>query len=53
MLLTRLRWVIAAVALVAMLATTLLAGPALTTALADSNRPQTYLALGDSVAFWL
>jgi len=32
------RWLIAAVALLAMLATTMLAGPALHSALADSNR---------------
>src|SRR6266568_6557016 len=51
MLHTRMRWLIAAVALLAMLATTMLAGPALHSALADSNRPQEYLALGNSVAF--
>ena len=51
MLLTRMRWLIAAVALLAMLATSLLARPALHSALADSSRPQEYLALGDSVAF--
>jgi hypothetical protein len=51
MLHTRMRWLIAAVALLATLATTLLAGPALHSTLADSNRPQAYLALGDSVAF--
>lgn len=51
MLHTRMRWLIVAVALVAMLATTLLAGPALRSALADSNPPSPYLALGDSVAF--
>jgi GDSL-like lipase/acylhydrolase family protein len=51
MLLTRMRWLVAAVALLATLAATLLAGPALHSALADSNRPQAYLALGDSVAF--
>jgi len=45
------RLLIAAVALLAMLATTMLAGPALHSALADSNRPQEYLALGNSVAF--
>jgi hypothetical protein len=45
------RWLIAAVALLATLATTLLAGPALHSALADSNRPQEYLAIGNSVAF--
>lgn len=48
---TRMRWFIAAVALLVTLATALLAGPALHSALADSNRPQDYLALGDSVAF--
>ena len=47
----RMRWLIEAVALLAMLATTLLAGPALPSALAASNRPQDYLALGNSVAF--
>src|SRR6266436_10253338 len=46
-----LRWLTAAVALLARLATTLLAGPALPSALAASNRPQEYLALGNSVAF--
>ena len=51
MLHTRMRRLIAAVAFLAMLATTLLAGPALHSALADSNRPQEYLALGNSVAF--
>src|SRR6266568_3407072 len=51
MLHTRMRLLIAAVALLAMLATTLLAGPALHSALAASNRPQEYLALGNSVAF--
>ena len=51
MLHTRIRCLIAAVALLAALATALLAGPALHGALADSNRPQEYLALGDSVAF--
>jgi hypothetical protein len=51
MLHTRLRWLIAAVVLLAMLATTMLVGPGLHSALADSNRPQTYLAIGDSVAF--
>jgi len=45
------RRLIAAVALLATLATTLLAGPATSSALAASNRPQDYLALGDSVAF--
>src|SRR5258708_9150152 len=47
----RTRWLITAVALLATLATALLAGPALRSALADSNRPQEYLALGASVAF--
>ncbi len=51
MLHTRMRRLIAAVALLAMLATTLLAGPAVHSALAASNRPQAYLALGNSVAF--
>jgi len=52
MLHTRIRWLIAAVALLATLATTLLAtGPSLSGALAASNRPQDYLALGNSVAF--
>ena len=51
MLHTRMRWLIAAVALLATLATTLLAGPALHSTLAASNRPQEYLALGNSVAF--
>src|SRR5260221_211751 len=51
MLHTRMRWLIAAVALLATLATILLAGPAVPSALAASNRPQEYLALGDSVAF--
>jgi hypothetical protein len=51
MLHTRMRWLIAAVALLVTLATTLLAGPALRGALAASNRPQEYLALGNSVAF--
>jgi lysophospholipase L1-like esterase len=45
------RWLLAAAALLTMLVVTLLGGPALRTALADSNRPQGYLALGDSVAF--
>jgi hypothetical protein len=48
---THIRRLIAAVALLATLATTLLAGPALRSALAASNRPQEYLALGNSVAF--
>ena len=51
MLRTRIRWLIAAVVLLATLATTLLAGPAIHSTLAASNRPQAYLALGDSVAF--
>jgi hypothetical protein len=51
MLHTRIRWLIAAVALIATLAMSFLAGPALGTALADSSRPQEYLALGNSVAF--
>jgi hypothetical protein len=45
------RWLIVAVALVATLATTLLAGPASRSTLAASNPPPPYLALGDSVAF--
>ena len=48
---THMRRLIAAVALLATLATTLLAGPALSSALAASSRPQEYLALGNSVAF--
>jgi GDSL-like Lipase/Acylhydrolase family len=51
MLHTRMRWLIVAVALVAMLATTLLAGPALRSTRAASGPPPPYLALGDSVAF--
>ncbi len=52
MLHIRIRWLIAAVAFLATLATTLLAtGPALPGALATSNRPQDFLALGNSVAF--
>ncbi len=51
MLHTRTRWLIAAVAVLATLATALLAGPAVHSALAASNRPQEYLALGNSVAF--
>jgi len=51
MLHTRIRWFITAVALFVTLATTLLAGPALSSAQAASNRPQEYLALGNSVAF--
>src|SRR6266568_656406 len=51
MLHTRMRLLIAAVALLAMLATTLLAGPAVRSTLAASSRPQEYLALGNSVAF--
>src|SRR5260370_1708562 len=46
---THLRWLIAAVAILASLGTTLLAGPALPSALAASNRPQDYLAVGNSV----
>jgi len=45
------RWLIVAVALVATLATTLLAGQAIRSTLAASNPPPPYLALGDSVAF--
>ena len=48
---TRMRWLIAAIAILATLATTLLAGPAVRSALAASSRPQEYLALGNSVAF--
>src|SRR5258708_14228136 len=48
---TDMRWLIGAVALLATLATTLLAGPALPSALAAYNRAQDYLALGNSVAF--
>jgi hypothetical protein len=51
MLQTRTRSLIAQVALLAVLATTLLAGPAVPSALAESARPQEYLALGNSVAF--
>ncbi len=51
MLHTRMRWLIVGVVLLATLATTLLAGPALRSTLAASNRPQEYLALGNSVAF--
>ncbi len=51
MLHTRMRKLIAAVALLATLATTLLAGPAVHSAMAASSRPQAYLALGNSVAF--
>ncbi len=53
MLRTRIRWLIVAAALLATLATTLLARPALhsTLAASNSNRPQEYLALGNSVAF--
>lgn len=51
MLHARMRWLIAAVAFLATLATTLLAGPALYSTLAASNRPQEYLALGNSIAF--
>jgi lysophospholipase L1-like esterase len=49
MLHTRMRMLLTAVALVAVMATTVAAGPA--SAPADSARPQAYLALGDSVAF--
>jgi lysophospholipase L1-like esterase len=45
------RWLIMGVALIATLVTAVLAAPTLHTVLADSNRPQEYLALGDSVAF--
>ena len=51
MLHTRMRWLIVAVALVATLATTLLARPALRSTRAASGPPPPYLALGDSVAF--
>jgi len=51
MLHARMRWLILAGALVATLATTLLAGPALHITLAASGPPPPYLALGDSVAF--
>jgi hypothetical protein len=45
------RWLIAGVTLLAALAATLVGWSGIRTALADSNRPQDYLALGDSVAF--
>ncbi|HEY7358890.1 MAG TPA: SGNH/GDSL hydrolase family protein [Ktedonobacterales bacterium] len=48
----RRRWlVITAGILFVILASTMLAAPAVRNALAASNRPQEYLALGDSVAF--
>jgi lysophospholipase L1-like esterase len=47
----RVRALISPVVLITVLATTLLAGPAVPAALADPGRPQEYLALGDSVAF--
>jgi hypothetical protein len=47
----RTRWLIAAVAVLATLVMTFVSAPSLRVAQADSNRPQTYLALGDSVAF--
>jgi lysophospholipase L1-like esterase len=50
MLRTRMRWLIVGVALVAILLSAIVAVPSLR-ALADSDRPQEYLALGDSVAF--
>jgi hypothetical protein len=51
MLHIRMRWLIAAVVLLATMAMTLLVGPAIHSTLAASNRPQAYLAIGDSVAF--
>jgi lysophospholipase L1-like esterase len=51
MLRTRMRWLTAGVAVLAALAATLAGWSGIQTALADSNRPQEYLALGDSVAF--
>lgn len=51
MLHTRMRWLISAVAVLALLVTALASAPFLKVAHADSSRPQTYLALGDSVAF--
>ena len=51
MLHTRMRRLISAVAVLAMLVTAFVSGPFLRVAHADSRRPQTYLALGDSVAF--
>ena len=44
-------WLITAVTLFLVLATVMLASPAVRSALAASNRPQDYLAIGDSVAF--
>lgn len=44
-------WFITAVTLFLVLATVMLASPAVRSALAASNRPQDYLAIGDSVAF--
>lgn len=44
-------WLITAVTLFVILTTTMLAAPAVRSALAASNRPQDYLAIGDSVAF--
>ena len=44
-------WFITAVTLFVILTTTMLAAPAVRSALAASNRPQDYLAIGDSVAF--
>lgn len=44
-------WLITAVILFVILTTTMLAAPAVRSALAASNRPQDYLAIGDSVAF--
>jgi GDSL-like Lipase/Acylhydrolase family len=45
------RWLIPAIALVVMLAATMLAGPLVRRTLAASGPPPPYLALGDSVAF--
>lgn len=45
------RWLIPAIAIVAMLAAAMLAGPLVRTARAASAPPPPYLALGDSVAF--
>jgi hypothetical protein len=45
------RWLIASVAVLTTLAATLLGWSGIHTILADANRPQDYLALGDSVAF--
>lgn len=47
----RTRWLISTVALLAMVVMALVNTSFVPVALADSNRPQTYLALGDSVAF--